>query len=262
MAEPTILTARRGHVATLTLNRPAQRNAMTLEMGGELSAAVEQLNGDDDIRVVVVTGAGKAFSAGGDLKTLATEAGIAEGGPAFGGGRAFYRAFLSVRDLRVPTIAAINGHAIGAGLCLALACDLRVAHHEARMGMTFVRLAIHPGMAATWTLPRLVGPARAADLLYTGRVITASEALELGLVNRLAGDDFTSEVSKLADAIAANGPLAVRALKQTLAASAGNSIEDSIGMEADAQARTFETADAQEGLRAALAKRDPQFRGS
>ncbi|RMF21804.1 MAG: enoyl-CoA hydratase/isomerase family protein [Deltaproteobacteria bacterium] len=261
MEEPRVLCSTTGHIARITLNRPQERNAMTLEMGRELSDIVDRINGDDEVRVVVVRGAGSAFSSGGNLKTLAAEAGLRDEGPEFGGGRAFYRSFLSVRNLRVPSIAAMNGHAIGAGLCLALACDLRVAHERAKMGMTFVRLGIHPGMAATWTLPRLVGPARAADLLYTGRVITAAEALDLGLVNRVAGDDFDEAVDALAGEIAGNGPIAVRALKETLAGTADRSIEEAIEREADAQAMTFTTEDAREGLAAVLEKRTPQFTG-
>ncbi len=261
MSEPSVLTSCTDFIARITLNRPAQRNAMTLDMGRELEAAVERINADDNVRVVVVRGAGSAFSSGGDLKTLASEAGLQNDGPEFGGGRAFYRSFLSVRKLRVPSIAAMNGHAIGAGLCLALACDLRVARAGAKMGLTFVRLGIHPGMAATWTLPRLIGPARAADLLYTGRVVTAAQALELGLVNRVADDDFEAVVDALADEIAANGPIAVRALKETLAGSADRTIEEAIEREADAQAMTFTTADAREGLQAVLEKRAPRFSG-
>ncbi len=261
MNEPLVLIACTNNVARITLNRPSQRNAMTLEMGRELEATVDRINADDSVRVVVIRGAGTAFSAGGDLKTLASEAGLQEDGPEFGGGRAFYRSFLSVRKLRVPSIAALNGHAIGAGLCLALACDLRIAHVQAKMGMTFVRLGIHPGMAATWTLPRLIGPARAADLLYTGRIITAAEALELGLVNRVAENDFDAVVDGLAGEIAGNGPVAVRALKETLSGTAERTIEEAIEREADAQAMTFATADAREGLQAVLEKRRPHFSG-
>jgi enoyl-CoA hydratase len=134
-----------GGIARLTLNRPEERNAMTLEMGREIESAVRALNADDGVRVVVVTGAGKAFSAGGNLKTLGKEAGLGSDGPEMGGGETFYRAFLSIRDLAVPSLAAVNGHAIGAGLCFAIACDLRVAHADAKLGMTFVKLGIHPG---------------------------------------------------------------------------------------------------------------------
>jgi len=249
------------HVGRLTLANPDERNAMTLDMGREIETAVAELNASADVRVVVVTGAGRAFSAGGNLKTLGKEAGVSSEGESLGGGRVFYNAFLSVRDLEVPSIAAINGHAIGAGLCFALGCDLRVAHEKARMGMTFVRLGIHPGMAATWNLPRIIGPARAADLLFTGRLVSAAEALELGLVSRVAGDGFDAMVDELAAEIAAAGPVAVRALKQTLRGTDDRTIDEAVAREADAQAMTFETNDAREGIRAISEKRPPNFTG-
>lgn len=250
-----------GFIATLRLNRPDALNAMTLDMGREIEAAVVKLNTDDDVRAVVVTGTGKAFSSGGDLKTLAKEAGLSDEGSDLGGGRVFYGSFLSIRNLRVPSIAAINGHAVGAGLCFALGCDLRVMHERAKVGMTFVKIGIHPGMAASWNLPRLIGPSRAADLLYTGRMVGAAEALELGLVNRTGGEDFDAQVRGLAAEISGNGPVAMRALKDTLRGTMERSIEEALGAEADAQAMTFETEDSKEGIRAVMEKRTPAFTG-
>jgi enoyl-CoA hydratase/carnithine racemase len=251
-----------GGIATLTLDRPDARNAMTAEMGRQVERTVERLNADPGVRVVVVTGAGRAFSAGGDLDSLAKDAGL-DGGQSegLGGGASFYRLYLSISRLAVPSIAAINGHAIGAGLCFALACDLRVMHERAKVGMTFVKIGIHPGMAATWNLPRLVGPAHAADLLYTGRLVEADEALALGLVNRVAGADFDAVVEDLAKSIAANGPVAVRALKETLRGSAERTIDDAVVHEAATQAMTFATADAREGITAIREKRQPEFTG-
>jgi enoyl-CoA hydratase len=262
-----ILLERRDGIASLVLNRPDARNAMSPEMGQEVAAAVEELNADREVRVVVVRGAGKAFSAGGNLQALEQEAAAARSGGSvqgrgLGGGRNFYRAYLSVRRLEVPSIAAIHGHAVGAGLCFALGCDLRVMHESAKTGMTFVRLGIHPGMAATWTLPRLIGPARAAELLYTGKLIDAAQALSWGLVNHVAGDDFDAVVNGLAAEIASSGPVAVRAVKRTLRGSFDRDIEESLGHEADAQAMTFGTADALEGIRAIQEKRAPRFHGN
>jgi enoyl-CoA hydratase/carnithine racemase len=252
----------RDTIATLTLNRPDVRNAMTAEMGRCVEASVARVNAMPEVRVVVVTGAGRAFSSGGDLDSLAKDAGLGDAGDGLGGGANFYRLYLSIGRLAVPSIAAINGHAIGAGLCFALACDLRVMHEQAKVGMTFVKIGIHPGMAATWNLPRIVGPAQAADLLYTGRLLDAREALAMGLVNRVAGDDaFRATVEELARSIAANGPVAVRALKETLRGSATRTIDDAIVREAHAQAMTFQTDDAREGISAVKAKREPRFTG-
>jgi len=248
-------------IGRLTLNRPDERNAMTPTMGEEIQDAVADFNGNPELRVVIVSGAGKAFSAGGDLGSLAKEAGLASDSPDLGGGANFYNLFLSVRRLCVPSIAAINGHAIGAGLCFALGCDMRVMHMRAQVGMTFVKIGIHPGMAASWNLPRLIGHANAADLLYTGRLVGAQEALAIGLVNRIAEDDFEETVSELADAIAANGPVSIRALKETLAGTDDRNIQQAIEREAEAQAMTFRTADAREGIQAIMEKRKPEFKG-
>lgn len=248
-------------IGRITLERPAERNAMTPRMGREMIAAVEALNADPELRVVVIRGRGKGFCSGADLRTLGAETGASDGDEGLGGGESFYRAFLSIRDLAVPSIAAVNGHAIGAGFCFALGADLRVVHRDAKMGMTFVRLGIHPGMAATWTLPRLVGPARAADLLYSGRLVGAEEALALGIANRVGGDDFDEVVETMANEIAAAAPLAVRALKRTLAGSEARSLDDALVREASVQATTFATEDAAEGIRAMREKRPPMFRG-
>ena len=253
------------HVATLTLNQPDSLNAMSPEMGQEIRTAVDELNQRDDARVVVVRGAGRAFSAGGNLDRLEEEAQAARGektGQGIGGGRSFYSLYLSVRDLKMPSIAAINGHAIGAGLCFALGCDMRVVHEKAKLGMTFVRVGIHPGMAATWNLPRLVGPAMAAELLYSGRLLGAEEAVRIGLANRAASmEEFDAVVHDLATQIAGSAPVAVRAVKETLRGTFDRTIEDAIGMEADQQAMTFTTTDSLEGIAAIREKRAPDFQG-
>ncbi len=210
--------------------------------------------------MVVISGAGKSFCAGADLSTLGNEAGVEGGGAGLGGGERFYRLFLSITELRVPSIAAINGHAIGAGFCFALAADMRVMRREARMGATFAKLGIHPGMAATWNLPRLIGSASAAELLYTGRVIEGDEAMRLGLVNRVGGENFAELVEELAEDVAASAPIAVRDLKQTLRRSAAMTIDEALVREAETQAGNFKTEDAAEGIAAIMAKRKPVFK--
>jgi enoyl-CoA hydratase len=248
-----------GPIARIFLDNPQQRNAMTPEMGDQLGEIVDQINGDRSLRVAVVRGVGAAFSAGGNLDNLEAET---RGEQALGGGANFYRKYLRIRDLKVPSIAAINGHAIGAGFCFTLGCDLRVVHKRAKLGMTFVKLGIHPGMAASWNLPRLIGASRAADLLYTGRLVNGKEAFRLGIANRLADDDdFDSVVDELAGQIAASGPVAVRALKHTLRGTFERSIDDAVEREAAAQKMTFTTADAKEGIQAIQEKRTPKFTG-
>ena len=185
-------------VALLVLDNPDQRNAMSDAMTEAWSAAVADLAGDPTVRAVVVTGEGSAFCSGGDTSWIASEPDATVDDlrrrmlP-------FYRAWLAIRSLEVPTIAAVNGAAIGAGLCLALACDIRYAATSARLGVPFVKLGMHPGMAATWSLPEVVGPAAARDLLLTGRLVGADEALRLGLVSRVIDDaTFLDEVLAVA----------------------------------------------------------------
>jgi enoyl-CoA hydratase len=269
MAAPLVQIERDGFVAVATLNDPERLNAMTEAMGQALSAAVDALAEDDAVRVVVLTGAGRAFSAGGDLDLLeqmARDGNAAPGGEtrraheAFMG--RFYRLFLRVRALPQPTLAAVNGPAIGAGCCVALACDLRLAAREAKLGLNFDRLGIHPGMAATWTLPRLVGPAHAAELLYTGRIVDGGEAERIGLVNRaVPRESLRDEALALARSIAESAPLAVRATKRSLASSPLATLDQQLDQEAREQALCYESADLIEGLAAARERRAPAFKG-
>lgn len=174
----------------------------------------------------------------------------------------FYELFLCVRDLPCPTVAAINGHAIGAGLCITLGCDFRVAARDAKLAFNFAQLGIHPGMGATWTLPRLVGPAVAADLLYTGRTVSGEEAARLGLVSRAVDPEAVPETAgQLAHQLARSAPLPVRGIKQALRRSLDVSLDEALVYEAEQQALCYETEDMQEGLAAARERRPPAFRG-
>ena len=248
-------------VALLVLDNPDQRNAMSDAMTEAWSAAVAELAGDPTVRVVVVTGEGSAFCSGGNTSWIASEPDATVDDlrtrmlP-------FYRAWLSIRSLEVPTIAAVNGAAIGAGLCLALACDIRYAATSARLGAPFVRLGMHPGMAATWSLPDVVGPAAARDLLLTGRLVGAEEALRLGLVSRVIDDaTFRDEVLAVAADVAATAPIATRLTKLALADGGHATYDAALQWEALAQPVTLATEDLQEGIRAAHEKRAPLFRG-
>jgi enoyl-CoA hydratase/carnithine racemase len=248
-------------VAVLTLDNPDQRNAMSEEMTSSWVAAVDQLAADRSVRAVVVTGEGSAFCSGGNTSWIASEpdATVAELRERM---LPFYRAWLSIRRLEVPTIAAVNGAAIGAGLCLALACDIRYAAAGARLGVPFVQLGMHAGMGGTYLLPEAVGSAHARDLLLTGRVVDAEEALRLGLVSRvIARDAFRSEVLATAAGIAGTAPIASRLTKLALTDGGHADLESCLQWEALAQPVTLATADLQEGIRAAREKRRPVFEG-
>src|SRR3954453_21451243 len=248
-------------VARLVLDNPDQRNAMTEDMTRSWGAAIDELAADRDVRVVVVTGNGTAFCSGGDPRWIAGE-------PDAPVDRlrtrmiAFYRSWLAIRRLEVPTIAAVNGPAVGAGLCLALACDLRYAAAGATLSAPFVRLGMNPGMASTYLLPNVVGDAAARDLLLTGRTVDAEEAVRIGLVSRIFGDDtFAVDVQAVAEQIAATAPIASRYTTVSLRAGGHRDLESAIQWEALAQPITLATEDLQEGVRAAREKRPPRFRG-
>jgi enoyl-CoA hydratase len=249
-------------VARLVLDNPDQRNAMSDPMTASWVRAVDELATDRSVRVVVVTGAGSAFCSGGDTGWIASEPG-AEVDHLRHRMMAFYRAWLSIRKLEVPTIAAVNGPAIGAGLCLALACDIRYAAAGARLGAPFVKLGMNPGMGATYLLPDVVGEANARELLLTGRTVDAEEARQLGLVSRVfETGSFAEEVAQVASQIAATAPIPSRYVKVALRDGGHQDLESCVQWEALAQPITLATADLQEGIRAAKEKRRPEFRGA
>lgn len=258
---PLLVERRSDGVAVLTFNLPAKRNAMTVELTEAWAAAIEGLAADPDLRAVVVTGAGRAFCAGGDLSWLAVgpEAGVDDLRAKM---LPFYRTWLAVRQLEVPTIAALNGAAVGAGLAVALACDLRFAVPEARLSVPFTGLGIHPGMATTWLLPEVVGLPVAREMLFTGRVVTGQEAVTLGLVNRtFPAESFLADVLDVAAGIAAQAPIATRLTKVALAGGGHDSFEDALRWESVAQPVTMATEDLVEGLAAVRERRRPEFRG-
>lgn len=269
MSEALCPVDRREGVALVRFSDPERRNAMTEAMGEALASRMAELAEDEGVRAVVLTGEGRAFSAGGDLAMIERKA--EEGRERPGGAvrrasrefmRRFYGLYLSVRELPCPALAAVNGAAVGAGLCVALACDMRIAARDAKLGLNFARLGIHPGMGASWTLPRLVGPAHAADLLYTGRLVDGAEAERMGLVNRaVEREAVLDEALAAARAIAEAAPLAVRGSKRSLARSAGASLAEQLDLEAAEQALCYESEDLGEGLAAAREKRSPRFRG-
>jgi enoyl-CoA hydratase len=261
MSAPLSVQRRPDGVALLTLALPERRNAMTAELTAAWTATLTDLKADPELRAVVVTGEGSAFCAGGDLSWIAESPDLSV--PAIRDRMLpFYRAWLAIRELEVPTIAAVNGPAIGAGLCLALACDLRYAAAEATLSAPFTALGMHAGMGATWLLAETVGVAAARELLFTGRRVDAEEALRLGLVNGVfPAADLVERTLEVAGRIAGNAPIAVRLTVAGLRAGAPRSLEDALAYEALAQPVTFATTDLTEGLAAVKERRPPRFTG-
>ncbi|MHB2018645.1 MAG: enoyl-CoA hydratase/isomerase family protein [Candidatus Xenobia bacterium] len=245
-------------VGRLLLNDPERLNAMGEEMARDFSLMVTSL-AQRPLRALIVTGAGRAFSAGGHLEMLEARkaATLADNRS---GMLAFYQAFLAWRELPFPIIAAVNGLAVGAGACLAAACDLRIAGEGSRLAFTFTRLGLHPGLGATWFLPRLVGPGRAAELLLTGRRVDAAEALSIGLVSRVVKDGELSEAAMvLAAQIAENGPEATQQLLNSLRHPA-TSLSQALQQEATAQAISFGSAEFARGLQAVRERQAPNWK--
>ena len=248
-------------VVTITLDDPGRRNAMTGPMTESWQRVMAELAVDPEARCVVVTGSGSAFCAGGDLGWIGAEPG-APVDRLRDKMLPFYKIWLSIRDLPIPTIAAVNGPAVGAGACLALACDLRYAADTATFSVPFTRLGMHPGMGATWLLPEVVGIAAARELLYTGRAVSGAEAVALGVYNRVfPAADFAGEVARIAAEVAATAPIAVKLTKQALVGAGHESFEAALRWEALAQPITMATEDLQEGLAAQREKRAPLFTG-
>lgn len=248
-------------VVLVTLNRPDVRNAMTDGMTVAWRDAMTALAADRDVRCVVVTGAGTAFCAGGDLSWLG-ERGVEPVPELRDRMLAFYRSWLSVTELEVPTIAAVNGAAVGAGLCVALACDLVYAADEAKLLAPFTSLGLHPGMAATYLLPRRAGTALAREMLLTGRTLRGTEAADKGLVNQaFPRNDLLAQVMTIARQVAANAPIATRLTKAALKQDHQH-LEAALSWESLAQPVTMTSADMIEGLAAHRERRVPKFTGS
>lgn len=245
--------------ASITLNDPDNLNAMGEEMAAEFAALVEKLRVDGSTyRSIILTGSGRAFSAGGNLEMLEKKQQLSEEENQRLMLR-FYHAFLGVLSLNIPLIAAVNGHAIGAGLCLAAACDIRIASDQAKFGVTFTRLGLHPGMGATYFLPRVLGYPAAVELMLSGRVIEAPEALRIGFVSKIVPvATLESEALAIAREISACGPEANRQVLQTLRAGS-TSLVAALEREALSQSMSYKSAEFKEGVRAAIEKRKPTF---
>jgi len=250
-------------IATLTLNRPERLNALGGTLRDDLHDAITRSAGDPDVRVLIITGAGKGFCAGGDVKAM-NEAKEGRRERPFmekiAPGRD--RTLLAMRDAPQPIIAAVNGAAAGAGMNLALGCDIRLASTAAKFSQAFVKRGLHPDWGGTYFLPRVVGMAKACELIFTGAVIDAAEALRLGIVSQvLPPEELLPAAQALARAIADGPPIAIRLAKRGLYRNAESDLRTALEYETFAQNNCFETEDATEGIKAFVEKRPPRFKG-
>ena len=261
MSQDSLLIERDGALGWLRINRPDRLNAFSADMRLRLESALREMEADDDIRVVLITGVGRAFCTGGDMQVMNelaeardidTFRELVETGE---------RVVTLIDEMEKPVIAVLNGPAAGAGACLALACDLRIASDSATIGFTFVRVGQHPDWGGTYWLPRMVGPALAAEMMFTGGMISAERAERLGLVNRIvpanqleaAARGFAGEIAH-----APRVPLA-HAKRALRSAMNGGTLQQQLLLEREAQLAAFESDDFQEGVRAFIEKRAPRF---
>ena len=258
-----VLFSVEGHVATLTLNRPDRLNAISMPMLERLSQLLVQCDGDPDVRVIVLTGAGRGFCSGLDLKDLAAGKSIGSEG-SLGPARFDLRSAppIVLHGVDKPTICALNGAAAGYGMDLALGCDVRIAASSAKLAASFTKRGVLPESGGTWLLPRLVGWSRACEIAFTGRTLDATACLELGLVSRVVADELVQkEAHALAEEIAANAPLAVQATKRMMRLGLDESFEANVHHVFLQLLPLFRSKDFGEGLKAYLERRAPKFEG-
>jgi 2-(1,2-epoxy-1,2-dihydrophenyl)acetyl-CoA isomerase len=267
-AEDALLFDKRGGVATLTLNRPDARNALTPAMFLDMERILLEVAEDADVRVVVLTGTGRGFSAGADLKPVSKEERRRTEAPSFPGDAGGdildrgNRCILLLRKLPKPVLGSINGDTVGIGCSLALATDLRIAADTARFGVVFSRIGLGPDGGASQLLRERVGTAKALELLFTGDLIDAAEALQLGLVNRVVPADELGEATReLAERLAHGPTLAYGFAKAAVYESASLPFESLLDLEARNQRAAGRSEDAKEGIRSFLERRRPEFRG-
>ena len=259
---PAVLEKREGRVVTLIMNRPERMNALNKDLVLALNDALTRVADDPEINVVILAGAGRVFCAGGDLSVIGRgrqENNIEELQPIL---RSGMEMVLKMRTMRQPIVAAVHGAAAGAGMNIALAADIRYASEDATFGQNFAKVGLFPDYGGTFFLPQLVGPAKAAELFYTGEMIDAAEALRLGLVNRvLPLTHLENEVRALAQKIAQGPAIAIRATKQTVFARDAAQLTELLSLEVEQQLKCFHSEDCNEGIRAFFEKRSPRFQG-
>jgi 2-(1,2-epoxy-1,2-dihydrophenyl)acetyl-CoA isomerase len=258
----TIILEKADHVATLTLNRPERLNAFTAQLGSELGNALKEVDQDEDVRVVIITGAGRGFCAGEDVKERPGEGAHVRSAKRVldREARDSFPAF--VHDMMKPTIAAVNGPGVGQGLSLALACDIRIGSENARLGAVWTRRGIPPESCGAYNLVHIVGIAKACELVFTGRIIEAPEALAIGLLNRMVpAEELMPATMEMAREIASGPPVAIGVSKRMLYEVPHVDMATHWQMNNYALEYCFGTDDREEGIRSFLEKRPPQFQG-
>jgi 2-(1,2-epoxy-1,2-dihydrophenyl)acetyl-CoA isomerase len=257
---PVVLESKQDGIATLTLNRPDKLNAINKDLAVALNEALGRLTTDKSIYVVVITGAGRAFCAGGDLGVIGEgrkHNDTSELEPLL---RAGMHAVLKMRSMAQPVIASVHGAAAGAGMNIALGADIRIASEDACFGQNFIKVGLFPDLGGTYFLPQLVGPAKAAEMFYTGDMIDAKEALRLGIVNRVVpNDQLEAETKKFAQKIAESPSVSIRAMKNALYGSRKIELEKALDEEVEQQLKCFKSPECREGINAFLEKRPPKF---
>jgi enoyl-CoA hydratase/carnithine racemase len=257
-----VLLDKKDHIATMTLNRPEKMNAFGRRMRHEIEEVVREVCEDAEVRVIVITGAGKAFCVGGDVNEKVTGPSNAVDTISPSERPAMSKIVMAISQVEKPVIAAVNGVAAGGGVNLALCCDIRIASKNARFGQVYVRRGIHPDWGGIYFLPRLVGYAKACELIFSGDVIDAEEAYKLGMVNKVVPhDDLMPAVYDLAGRIAKNAPIPIALAKRGLQNFNRWDLPQALDYEAYALSACRKSEDVEEGFKAFLEKRDPKFTG-
>lgn len=254
-----IIYEKNERIATITLNRPEALNTFSKQVENEVLQALEDIKNDENVRVVILTGTGeKAFSAGADIKTMKGMNALKARELSLMGEKLCY----SLENLEKPVIAAINGYALGGGLEVAMACDLRIASENARMGQTEINIGLIPGWGGTQRLTRLVGRGKAKELVLTGKMIDAKTAEQLGIINMVApADKFRETVKQFATELAAKAPVAIKVAKALINRGADISLDSALALEREGFSVVASTEDLQEGVLAFTEKRKPTFKG-